>query len=147
MPTEPTISAISHLIQVAVAPVFLLAGIGSVLGVMANRLSRIVDRARVVEGVLTSETDETGPIHEEMLTLERRARIISLSIGLCTLTALLVCAVIAVMFLSAFFSFDTSLAVAALFILAMLFFICALTMLLREILLATVGLRFGPERK
>jgi len=147
MPTEPTISAISHLIQVAVAPVFLLAGIGSVLGVMANRLSRIVDRARVVEGVLTSETDETGPIHEEMLTLERRARIISLSIGLCTLTALLVCAVIAVMFLSAFFSFNTSSAVAALFILAMLFFISALTMLLREILLATAGLRFGPVRK
>ena len=51
------------------------------------------------------------------------------------------------MFLSAFFSFDTSLAVAALFILAMLFFISALTMLLREILLATVGLRFGPVRK
>ena len=145
MPIEPTISGVSHLIQVSVAPVFLLAGIGSVLGVMANRLSRIVDRARVVEGILAGETDSAEPIHEEMLTLERRARIISLSIGLCTLTALLVCAVIAVMFLSAFFSFNTSSAVAALFIAAMLFFISALTMLLREILLATAALRFGPR--
>ena len=50
MPTQPAISDISHLIALSVAPVFLLAGVGSVLGVMAARLSRIVDRARVVEG-------------------------------------------------------------------------------------------------
>ena len=145
MPIEPTISNIAHLIQLSVAPVFLLAGIGSVLGVMANRLSRIVDRARVVEGVLSTEADSTGPLHEEMLTLELRARIISLSIGLCTFTSLLVCAVIAVMFFSAFFSFNTSSVVAALFIGAMLAFIAALIMLLREILLATASLRFGPR--
>lgn len=40
------VSDISHVIQLAVAPVFLLAGIGSMLGVMANRLARVVDRAR-----------------------------------------------------------------------------------------------------
>ncbi|WP_295387491.1 DUF2721 domain-containing protein [uncultured Thiodictyon sp.] len=147
MPTQPAISDISHLIQLSVAPVFLIAGVGSVLGVMAARLSRIVDRARVVEGVVPAETDNNGPLHAEMMILERRARVISLSIALCTFTLLLVCAVIALMFLSALFSFNTGTAVAILFISAMLAFICALTMLLREILLATAGLRFGPVLK
>lgn len=146
MPTQSGISDISHLIQLSVAPVFLLAGIGSVLGVMANRLSRIVDRARVVESTVMAETDHTGPLHIEMLMLERRARVISRSIGLCTVTLLLVCSVIALMFLSALFSFDTASAVAVLFITAMLAFIAALTLLLREVLLATAALRFGPIR-
>ncbi|WP_295446590.1 DUF2721 domain-containing protein [uncultured Thiodictyon sp.] len=147
MPTQPAISDISHLIALSVAPVFLLAGVGSVLGVMAARLSRIVDRARVVEGVVLAEPDSEGPLHLEMLMLERRARVISRSIALCTLTLLLVCTVIALMFLSALFSFDTATAVAVLFISAMLAFICALTLLFREIMLATAALRFGPILK
>jgi hypothetical protein len=141
-----SIPEVSHLIQLSVAPVFLIAGIGGVLGVMANRLSRIVDRARVVESLLHTEAAGVGPVHEEMVTLEKRARIISSAIGLCTLTALLVCSVIAIMFLSALFAFSTGVPVSVLFIVAMLCFIVALLLLLREVLLATKTLRFGPVR-
>jgi hypothetical protein len=41
--------AVAHAIQLAVAPVFLLSGIGAILAVMTNRLGRIIDRARVLE--------------------------------------------------------------------------------------------------
>ena len=145
MPTELPISAIAHVIQLSVAPVFLLAGIGGMLGVLTSRLSRIVDRARVVEALLPTETAGPGPWHGELAILARRAKIISLAIGLCTMTSLLIAAVIAVLFLSASFSFDTSLAVSLLFITAMLTFIAALILFLREILLATAQLRFGPR--
>jgi hypothetical protein len=145
MPVEPTISVIAHVIQISVAPVFLLSGIAGMLGVLASRLSRIVDRARVVETLLPEERTLAGPIHDELSLLSRRARMVSLAIGLCTATALLVSAVIAVMFLSAIFSFDTAAAVALLFIAAMLAFIAALIYFLREILLATTNLRFGPR--
>ena len=148
MTAEPSISAIAHIIQLSVAPVFLLAGVGALLMVMTNRLARIVDRARVIEARLPGEPDSTGtgPIHAEMLTLERRARNISLAIGLCTTTALLVSSVVAVLFLNAFFSYNTSTAIAIMFIAAMLTMIAALILLLREVLLGTATLRFGPHR-
>lgn len=44
------ISEISHAIQMAVAPVFLLSGVAALIGVLTTRLSRIIDRARVLEG-------------------------------------------------------------------------------------------------
>lgn len=143
--TEPAISAVSHLIQISVAPVFLLTGIGAVLGVMANRLARIVDRARVVEGRLGAAPAGNDHWRTEMLVLEKRARIISTAIAFCTLTALLVCAVIALLFLSALFVFDSAYAIALIFIASMLGFMTGLLLLLREVMLATQGLRFGPR--
>jgi len=63
------------------------------------------------------------------------------AITLCTTTALLICTVIAVLFLSAFVSFDTSIPIALLFIAAMTTFFFGLLWFLREIFLATSNLR------
>jgi hypothetical protein len=49
MQTESQVAALGHVIQLAVAPVFLLSGVSGLLGVLTNRLSRIIDRARVLE--------------------------------------------------------------------------------------------------
>jgi len=140
---DSAISAISHLIQLAVAPVFLLSGIGAMLAVMTSRLSRVVDRARNVEAKVAVTDEGARALAAELAILSRRARLISFSIGLCTVTALLVATVIAVMFLGAFFTFDASTFVALSFITAMAIFVAALLFFLREILLATAGLRFG----
>ncbi|AHF05007.1 hypothetical protein MARPU_15000 [Marichromatium purpuratum 984] len=136
-----SITTVAHVIELAVAPVFLLSGIGAMLAVMTNRLSRIVDRARRVEARLGG--DDEPAIRAELRVLVRRARLISLSIGLCTSTALLISGVIVSLFLSAFLRFDAALLVSLLFIAAMLAFIVALLCFLREVLLATAGLRFG----
>ena len=99
--------AVAHAIQLAVAPVFLLTGIGAILAVMTNRLGRIIDRARVLEERLDNASAELHPaLHTDLTTLSRRAKLISRAITLCTATALLVCTVIAVLFLSAFLRFD-----------------------------------------
>jgi hypothetical protein len=145
MPPDTAISAIAHSIQLAVAPVFLLTGIAGTLGVMANRLARVVDRARVVETLLIEERPNHLPLVMELDVLMRRSRIVSWAIGLCTATALLISTVVAVLFLSAFFAFDMAPVVAALFIAAMIAFIAALLLLLREILLGTASLRFGSR--
>jgi hypothetical protein len=141
MMEEPAISAIAHSIQLSVAPVFLLSGIGGMLAVMTARLSRIVDRARVIEAKAEAHSD--GAAASELAKLSRRARLISYSIGLCTLTALLIASVIALLFLSAFVTFDASVAVAVLFVSAMLVFILALLGFLREVLMASASVRFG----
>lgn len=143
MPPDSGITAIAHAIQLAVAPVFLLSGIGAMLAVMTNRLARVIDRARILEGHLRAGAGDTAPIHAQLATLARRAALVGRSITLCTITALLVCTVIAVLFLGAFLSFDPSVAVALLFIAAMFTFIFGLLTFLREIFVATASLRIG----
>ena len=138
--------AVAHAIQLAVAPVFLLTGISAILAVMTNRLGRIIDRARVLEAKLDGAAAEilTG-LRADLAILSRRAKLINRASTLCTTTALLVCTVIAILFLSAFLRFDASLSVALLFIAAMSTFFFALVWFLREIYLATVNLRIGPR--
>lgn len=138
--------AVAHAIQLAVAPVFLRSGIGAILMVMTNRLGRIIDRARVLEERLDNASTELHPaLRTDLTTLSRRAKLISCAITLCTATALLVCTVIAVLFLSAFLRFDLSIPVALLFIAAMLAFFLGLLWFLREIYVATMNLRIGPR--
>lgn len=138
--------AIAHAIQLAVAPVFLLTGIGAILAVMTNRLGRIIDRARVLEANLESASPKlVTTFRTDLAILSRRAKLISRAITLCTTTALLICTVIAVLFLSGFLRFDATVPVAALFIAAMVSFFLGLLWFLREIYLATVNLRIGPR--
>jgi hypothetical protein len=141
------VSPVAHVIQLAVAPVFLLSGIGAMLAVMTSRLGRIIDRARVLEAKLEDATEDRVPsLEADLESLVRRANLIGPAITLCTATALLVCTVIAVLFLSAFLHFDASLTVALLFIAAMSAFFLGLLWFLREILVATSSLRIATRR-
>ena len=143
---EPVVSAIAHIIQLAVAPVFLLSAIGAILSVMTNRLSRVIDRARVLEGLPHIEGAAAASIAAELHTLAKRGKLISHSITLCTTTALLICAVIVVLFLGAFVKINTSTVVGLLFIAAMSAFFLGLLVFLREISIAANSMRIGIER-
>ena len=137
---------VAHAIQLAVAPVFLLSGIGAILVVLTNRLGRIIDRARVLEERLETVSPEVhAGLRDDLKVLSLRAKLISRAITLCTVTALLVCMVIAFLFLSGFLRFDASLPVALLFVAAMSAFFLGLLWFLREIYLATANLRIGPR--
>jgi hypothetical protein len=140
------IGMVAHVIQLAVAPVFLLTAIGTLLNVMANRLSRVIDRARALEAKLELASPESVvAIHAHLATLSRRAKFIGSAITLCTATALLVCTVIAILFSGNFLHFDISIPVALLFILAMLLLVLGLLSFLREVFIATASLRIGPQ--
>jgi len=137
---------VAHAIQLAVAPVFLLSGIGAMLVVMTNRLGRIIDRARIIEQRLENASpDSVADYNRDLAVLSKRAKLISRAITLCTTTALLICTVVAVLFLNAFLRLDAAIPVSFLFITAMLTFFLALVWFLREVYLATVNLRIGPR--
>jgi hypothetical protein len=143
---EFTDVAVAHAIQLAVAPVFLLSGIGAMLAVMTSRLGRIIDRARYLEEQLVDVSPEfISTLQIDLKLLSQRAKLIYLAIALCTTTALLVCAVIAFLFVSAFLQFDASVVVALLFIVAMSTFVLGLLWFLREIYVGTISLRIGPR--
>lgn len=128
------VPTVVHAIQQSIAPVFLLTGVGAILSVLINRLSRIIDRFRA----LNSKTDdERNNYQKEMLTLSRRARWIHWAISLCTIAALLICIIIAALFIGTTVHIETSNAIALLFIVAMLALISGLVCFLREISLAT----------
>ena len=144
---ESQVTAIAHVIQLAVAPVFLLTGVAATLGVLTSRLARIIDRARILEERLpTAVGGNRGPaISASSSCSSRRARLMNRAIGLCTTCALLICAVIVTLFIGAFLKTDVSLVVGPLFVAAMLALFGGLLMFLREIRLATTGLRIGPQ--
>jgi len=125
------IPTVAHVIQQAVAPVFLLTGVGAILGVMTSRLGRTVDRFRRLG---ESDPDRHG---QEMAVLSQRARWIHWAISLCTLCALFISMSIVALFVGVEMAVDLSDAVAMLFVAAMLALICGLLCFLREISLAT----------
>jgi hypothetical protein len=129
---------IAHSIQLAVAPVFLLAGIGGLLGVLTNRVGRIIDRSRRLQDQLpTAAEEQRAELRGELKALGRRARLINRAIALCTASALLVCVVVAVLFLGSLVALNMAMPISLLFIGAMLCLIAALLTLMREIWLST----------
>lgn len=133
-------SDIAHVIQLAIAPVFLISGISALLAVLSNRLGRTIDRARAL--AVASDDDRH---HAELNVLSRRAKLIYRAIALGTSSALLVCCVIVSLFVSAVLEVPISRVVAAFFLAAMLALIACLLLFLREVFLATRILRIGPQ--
>ena len=145
MPVEAPLTA--HAIQLAVAPVFLLTGIAAMLGVMATRLARVIDRARFIEHAW-KEMDERAreAARAEILGLEQRRRLASWSINFCACAALLVCIVIVTLFVEEFLGAPLRWLAGVLFVLAMFALIGGLASFLREVYLATHTLRIDMAR-
>jgi Protein of unknown function (DUF2721) len=138
---ESHITDITHVIQLAIAPVFLLTAIGTLIAVLNLRLGRNIDRRRLMEEELRSptdnkQTDEQRARQRELRLLARRVRLIYFAMLSAGLGALLVCLVVAGSFVGALVAVDISREVAVLFILAMFAVIGSLGMFLREVYLA-----------
>ena len=138
---------IAHVVQSSVAPVFLLTGVAATLGVLTNRLSRVVDRARALEERLEKEPARRGALLADLRVLERRARYINTAISMCAVAALLVALVVVSLFADAFLGVDLAKAVALLFVAAMLCLSVAYIAFFVEVRLAIVALRIGIPHK
>jgi hypothetical protein len=138
MPIDPSTGIVAHAIQLAIAPVFLLTGIAGLLGVMATRLARVIDRGRSFEQNWSGlGASARAAARVEMRSLELRRRACSWSINYCTSAALLVCLVIVTLFVEEFAAANMRWLAGALFVGAMVAVICGLVCFLREVYLAT----------
>lgn len=134
---QTNLNDITHVIQLAIAPVFLLTAVGTIIGVMVNRLGRIIDRIRVLEDMLRDATpEELAKEKIELTRLARRLKLIYLALTCAVFCTLFVGLLIIVAFIDALMSINFARVVAVLFICAMLSFIASLTVFLREIFLA-----------
>jgi Flp pilus assembly protein TadB len=141
--TADGVNTVSHLIQLSVAPVFLLAAVAGLLNVFTGRLARIIDKVEKIDAsVENKKTEEARHVahektKERRLSLTMRMQNINYSISLCTMTGLLIALVIVTMFLSSIFQFDGSIFIATLFIFAMLSLITSLLLFQKEIFYTT----------
>lgn len=134
---------VAHIIQLAVAPVFLLSGVGVTLGLFTNRLARIVDRARALEDLLaTNGRNEEARLGLKVLA--RRARHINRAIALGTVSGLMVTLTVVLLFAHALTGMQLGAAIAIAFVAAMLTLAAALLVFLIEVRIATAALRIGP---
>ena len=144
MNTEPLLTDITHTIQLAVAPVFLLTAVGTTLSVFTTRLARIVDRARRVEArPVGADPEADAANHRELQVLSLRARLIHLALTFGTSCAIMICLVIAVAFVGYLAGARVGVGLAVLFILAVGAYVIALLCFLREVFMAIQNLRFG----
>lgn len=117
LPDATTVTTVAETIQLALAPVFLLAGIGAFLNVCAGRLSRIVDRARSIEpNLLSSRGAEHDRWLGEIRILDRRMALVSQAIFFSVLSAVLICTVVALLFAAGLTGAQFGTAIALLFI-------------------------------
>lgn len=139
---------IVQIIQLSIAPVFLIAGIGTLLNVLTSRLARVVDRGRVIEQDLESLVGSGAPTRRhlaELRVLDQRMNWIHNAITLSTFAILLVCLLIVALFSVELISIDLSRVVALLFIATMASLIGGLISFLIEISYARKSLRVRAE--
>lgn len=147
LPTfAPAVSTIAETIQLSLSPVFMLAGVGSLLNLLAGRLSRVVDRARAIE---REHPRSTGPAHErhvwELRLLDRRITLITWALYLGVGCAILTSLVVALLFSAELFKLRIGRYLAVAFIAAMAFLTASLVTFLIEVHWALKAVRVRPE--
>lgn len=139
---------ITRVIQLAIAPVFMLTAVASILNALLGRLARAVDRRRVVEGMLDGADGvqkDDGVV--ELQLLARRIQLVLWSIGFAVLSAILICLLIGTAFLGAYTSLDLSRTVAILFIAAVGALTGCLLLFMREVFLAALSVHHNVRTK
>jgi hypothetical protein len=137
---------VAHTIQLAVAPIFLLAGVGAFLNVCAGRLSRIVDRARDLEPrILETRGSEHDRLIAQIRILDRRMVLVSRAIFLAVLSAILTCAVVILLFATGLTGLSFGTPIAVLFIATMVAIGAGFFVFLIETRLGARAVRISSE--
>lgn len=142
----PQVAQVAQTIQLALAPVFLLAGIGAFLNVCVGRLARVIDRARKVEEkVLATRGREHDRAVSEIRVLDRRISVVNMAIFLSVASACAVCLVVILLFAAELFDAHLGTPIALLFIAAMLVQAAAFGTFILEIRLASRTIHIRNE--
>ena len=143
------LETVTHGIQLAVAPVFLLTAVAAMIGTVAGRLARIIDRARLVEDRIEAAPagDAMTTAYDELARLRMRGRLVNACIALLTFCAILIGLTIMALFIGETTEMQILRIATISFLSGVIFFLLALLCFLTETLLATRILKFGKPQK
>jgi hypothetical protein len=141
-----SVNTVAETVRLALAPVFLLSGIGAFLNVLASRLSRIVDRSRDIEPqLLGSRGSEHDRWVESLRILDRRMSLINWATGLSVTSAVLTCLVVVLLFAANLTRTHLGNAIAVLFMASMLTIGVGFAVFLAETTIAARAVRVRTE--
>ena len=146
-PYDAHVFDITRVIQLAIAPVFMLTAVASIINALLGRLARAVDRRRVVEGMLDAAEGDTQAREVELRLLARRIQLVLWAIGFAVLSALLVCLLIGTAFMGAYASLDLTRTVAILFIASVSALTGCLLLFMREVFLAALSVNHNVRTR
>jgi len=144
-----SMSEIVPLLELSIAPVIVISGVGLVLLSMTNRYGRVIDRSRILADALRTAADADRPrFLEQQKIMLRRARMLRLAITLETLSLLLAAVLIITLFVSALFGFETVVLIAVLFVVCMSALIAGLLVFIVDVNISLSALRLetGAEK-
>ncbi|GAA0438776.1 MULTISPECIES: DUF2721 domain-containing protein [Sphingomonas] len=146
MAFSPVLSTVAETIQVAIAPVFLLAGLGAILNVMVGRLARIVDRSRQLTALQLRGGDPERVQHvAELRLIDGRIRMINNAVYLVVMAAIAICLVVAMLFVAELGNFQIGQVIAVAFIVSMLLLTGGLICFLIEIHMSVRAIRVRSD--
>ena len=133
---------ITHLVQLALTPAFLLSGIGAVLAVLSTRLSRIVDRSHQIQDCI-KQGSQKFDYAQDLTVLNQRFKAIHLALYFCTFAAFCICAVISMIYIGKIYldSSATGTFVGWLFAISMGSLTVSLFLLMKEISLCSQSIK------
>jgi hypothetical protein len=142
------LATVTHGIQLAVAPVFLMTAVAAMIGTVAGRLARIIDRARILEERIDAAPAADPMLHAfaELKRLQQRGRLANVSIALLTLCSLLIGLTIMALFIGETTEMQIFRLATVSFLAGVVCFLLALLCFLTETLLATRVLKFGRAK-
>jgi Protein of unknown function (DUF2721) len=146
----PDLATVAHGIQLAIAPVFLLTAVSGMIGAVAGRLARIIDRARYLEARLEDSIDgkpmeaaRMRMTYTELKQLQHRGWLANSCIALLTLCSMLIGVTIILLFLGETSSLEILKISSICFLAGVVCFLLALLCFLAETLQATKLLKFA----
>ena len=141
-----SVNTVAETVRLALAPVFLLSGIGAFLNVLASRLSRIVDRSRDIEPqLLASRGTEHDRWLDGLRILDRRMSLINWATGLSVTSAVLTCLVVVLLFAANLTGTHLGNAIAVLFMASMLTIGAGFAVFLAETTIAARAVRVRTD--
>jgi hypothetical protein len=141
-----SLPGLAHTIQLSLAPAFLLNGIGIILGMLTGRLARVVDRARTIEAEFTPRGHEKHDHQvQELRILDRRIRIVNNAIFVATSSAVVLCTVVALMFIARLAGYSFARTLAVMFAFSLLLLIASLVLFLIEVRVAVRAIQIRDE--
>ena len=146
IPTLPGVATLAQSISLSLSPVFMLAGIGALLNVLAGRLSRVIDRSRALERMLEDARDgDQTRVRAELRLLDRRISIVNAALFLAVSSAVMTCLVVALLFIGTLIKLPLGTAVALAFILAMALLIASLISFMVEVRVSLKAIHVRKE--
>jgi hypothetical protein len=146
MPAAP-LTEIIPVLQVAVAPVILISGVGLLLLTLTNRFGRAVDRTRQIHREMReAAAADQARLATQVEVIYRRARLIQRSIVMGVLSALFAAMLILTLFFTALMKWDSAVLICLLFICCLVSLVVSLLTFIMDIRLSLQALKMELTR-